>query len=151
VRDERGDVGPEEVLALTQPDVPSSRRAVAAMAAVRSAAARYSLASSWPATSVSVSDWNATPSSVSSRLRAAKFSMMPLWMTASLPPSARCGWALVSVGPPCVAHRVCPMPAVAVGIGCSASCATRLPSLPDFFAIATWSRSGPTSATPAES
>lgn len=43
--------------------------------------------------------------------------MMPLWMRASLSPSARCGWALPSVGPPWVAQRVCPMPVVPSGIG----------------------------------
>ena len=36
--------------------------------------------------------------------------MMPLWMRASLPSSPRCGCALPSVGPPCVAQRVWPMP-----------------------------------------
>ena len=34
--------------------------------------------------------------------------MMPLWTTASL--GDACGWALVSVGLPCVAQRVWPMP-----------------------------------------
>ena len=35
-----------------------------------------------------------------------KFSMMPLWITATRPAQSRCGWALRSVGAPCVAHRV---------------------------------------------
>ena len=42
--------------------------------------------------------------------------MMPLWIRASLPSSPpRCGWAFWSVGPPCVAQRVWPMPVVAPG------------------------------------
>ena len=36
--------------------------------------------------------------------------MIPLWMSASLPSSPRCGCALTSVGPPWVAQRVWPMP-----------------------------------------
>ena len=36
------------------------------------------------------------------------FSMMPLWTTATGPET--CGCALTSLGSPCVAHRVCPMP-----------------------------------------
>ena len=51
-----------------------------------------------------------SPSASSSSLSSAKFSMMPLWMRASLPSSPRCGCALRSVGPPCVAQRVWPMP-----------------------------------------
>ena len=53
-------------------------------------------AMSCAATSVSVSERNSTPSASSPALRAAKFSTMPLWITASLP--ARWGWALTSVG-----------------------------------------------------
>ena len=49
------------------------------------------------ATSVSVSDGNSTPSATSSALSVAKFSTMPLWITASLP--ATCGCAFTSVGP----------------------------------------------------
>ena len=41
---------------------------------------------------------------------AAKFSMMPLCTTETRPALSRCGWAFSSVGPPWVAHRVCPMP-----------------------------------------
>ena len=48
---------------------------------------------------------------------AAKFSMIPLWITATVPSAERCGWALRSVGPPCVAQRVCPIPIVAAGSG----------------------------------
>ena len=37
--------------------------------------------------------------------------MIPLWIRASLPSEPpRCGCALLSVGPPWVAQRVCPMP-----------------------------------------
>src|SRR3989338_2829317 len=35
--------------------------------------------------------------------------MMPLWTTAMALSSVRCGWALHSVTPPCVAQRVCPI------------------------------------------
>ena len=50
------------------------------------------------------------PSASSSPLRAAKFSIMPLWTTAKSPCSERCGWAFVSVGAPWVAQRVWAMP-----------------------------------------
>ena len=49
-----------------------------------------------------------SPLAASSSRSALKFSMMPLWTTASL--REACGWALVSVGLPCVAQRVWPMP-----------------------------------------
>ena len=38
--------------------------------------------------------------------------MMPLCTTANLPPSLVCGCELTSLGAPCVAQRVCPMPSV---------------------------------------
>ena len=100
------------------------------------------------ATSVSVSDVNRTPSASSPALRMAKFSTMPLWITASLP--ATCGCAFTSVGPPWVAHRVCPMAAVDSGSGRRSSSSTRFASLPAFFAVASVPV-GLTSATPAES
>src|ERR1700733_10571463 len=53
--------------------------------------------------------------------------MMPLWPTASL--GDACGWALVSVGLPCVAQRVWPMP-IAPSSGAAASFASRFLSLP---------------------
>ena len=37
--------------------------------------------------------------------------MMPLWTSATLP--TMCGWALPTVGAPCVAQRVWAMPTVA--------------------------------------
>jgi hypothetical protein len=49
---------------------------------------------------VSVSEAKETPSAWSSARRAAKFSMMPLWTTATVPSAETCGWALVSVGAP---------------------------------------------------
>ena len=58
--------------------------------------------------SVSVSVRKTWPSPSSSRRNAWKFSMMPLWTTATR--SVAIGCALVSVGRPCVAQRVCPMP-----------------------------------------
>ena len=36
--------------------------------------------------------------------------MMPLWTTTIRPVQSRCGWAFSSVGRPCVAHRVWPIP-----------------------------------------
>ena len=120
------------------------------MASVRSRVSSNARATRWAATSVSVSDVNATPSSTSLALRLWKFSMIPLWMSASLPSDPpRCGWALLSVGPPWVAQRVCPMPVLDGGSGCAAIASRRLPSLPARFSVATWSPS--TSATPAES
>ena len=52
--------------------------------------------------------WRPSPSS--SRRSSLKFSMMPLCTTASF--SVACGCALFSVGRPCVAQRVWPMPIV---------------------------------------
>ncbi len=69
-------------------------------------------ASRWAAHSVSVSLANSTPSASSSARSRAKFSMIPLWITATRPLVDRCGWALRSVGPPWVAQRVWPMPVV---------------------------------------
>src|SRR5579875_3270485 len=40
---------------------------------------------------------------------------MPLWMTTISPRQSRWGWALISLGLPCVAQRVCPMPIVPCG------------------------------------
>ncbi len=101
--------------------------------------------------SVSVSLLNSTPLPSSSARSLAKFSMMPLWMTAIRPSVERCGCALRSVGPPWVAHRVCPMPVLPSaipGAGSSASAFSRLASLPARLAV---SRSPLTMATPAES
>ena len=58
--------------------------------------------------SVSVSVWNTVPFFSSSSRSSRKFSMMPLWTTATR--SVACGWALFSVGLPWVAQRVWPMP-----------------------------------------
>ena len=38
--------------------------------------------------------------------------MMPLCTTAIAPVQSTCGWAFSSLGLPCVAQRVCPMPTV---------------------------------------
>ena len=67
------------------------------------------------------------PSAVSSAFSSRKFSMMPLWTTETL--SFMCGCALRSVGRPCVAQRVWPMPVWPFS-GCSASRDSRLRSLP---------------------
>ena len=74
--------------------------------------------------------------------------MMPLWTTTILPVQSRCGWAFSSVGRPCVAQRVCPMP-YSPSTGSFRMAFSRLTSLP-----AERRRlmpSGLTSATPAES
>ena len=77
------------------------------------------------------------PCALSSSLSSAKFSMMPLWIRASWPSSARCGCAFWSVGPPWVAQRVWPMPVSdsgqrvglefgdEVGRACPTSCGTK--------------------------
>ena len=82
--------------------------------------------------------------------------MMPLWMTATRPSAERCGWALRSVGPPWVAHLVCPIPVVPVAspwsvpaAARSATAFSRLDSLPADLQ-ATMSMPSMT-ATPAES
>ncbi len=108
---------------------------------------------------MSVSLANSTPASSSSARSLAKFSMMPLWMTATRPSAAWCGWALRSVGPPWVAQRVWPMPvgpspmpsplSPSVAAARSASTFSRLASLPAFFSV--WSSPSQTMATPAES
>src|SRR5690606_39721862 len=64
----------------------------------------------WVATSVSVSEENRTPSASSSPRSCPKFSMMPLWMSATRPSAETWGCALRSEGTPWVAQRVCPMP-----------------------------------------
>ena len=90
-----------------------------------------------------------TPRSVSSARSSAKFSMIPLWMTATLPSSLTCGCALASVGPPWVAQRVWPMPIVDCGSGSVPSSVSRLASLPAFLRES--SSPSDTTATPAES
>ncbi|GAP54620.1 hypothetical protein AHiyo6_11850 [Arthrobacter sp. Hiyo6] len=56
----------------------------------------------------------------------------PLCMTASRSSSARCGWAFASVGAPCVAQRVCPIPTAAAGNGSVSTSAERFASRPAF-------------------
>ena len=77
---------------------------------------RISLVTSCATTSVSVSVSKRTPSASSSAFSSRKFSMMPLWTTASR--SVACGWALVSFGLPWVAQRVWPMPIVPASGAC---------------------------------
>ena len=92
------------------------------MASVRSPASSYERARRCATTSVSVSLRNWTPSAISPDFSPWKFSMMPLWISASLPSSPpRWGCAFWSVGPPWVAHRVCPMPVLDPGSGSCAS------------------------------
>ena len=98
--------------------------------------------------SVSVSDARVCPS-FSRRARSCwKFSMMPLWITATVPEQSRCGWALRCVGAPCVAHRVWPIATVPGGCPPSSSAVTSSESFP---ARLTTVRSPSSTATPAES
>ena len=104
---------------------------------------------------MSVSLANSTPAASSSARSRAKFSMIPLWITATLPLVDRCGWALRSVGPPWVAHRVWPIPVVPLLMSAMTSSPpsvrafSRLESLPARLHV----NSSPleTMATPAES
>lgn len=130
-------------------NAPSSRRQTRRIASMRPPAANCS--SRCATTSVSVSETIRCPASSSSVLRAAKFSMIPLWMTAIRPSQSVCGWALRSVGAPWVAHRVCPIPVVAMagGVGRETSAERRLASFPARFSTAR--PSAPTRAIPAES
>ena len=77
--------------------------------------------------SVSVCDSGCIPRAITSSRSARKFSMMPLWTTATGP--RRWGWALASVAAPWVAQRVWPMPACPVSGSCT-SRSDRLISLP---------------------
>ena len=88
------------------------RGSTAATASCGDAPRSISRATRWPTTSVSVSLSNLRPSAISSSRSGLKFSMMPLWTSATGP--TMCGWALPTVGAPCVAQRVCAMPIVAV-------------------------------------
>ncbi len=76
---------------------------------------------------MSVSVSKTTPSAWSSLFSSRKFSMMPLWTTASR--FVAWGWAFVSLARPCVAHRVWPMP-MAPESGDRRSLSCRLTSLP---------------------
>ena len=114
----------------TRVKAPSSRLTSRSIAVVRSAPASTSASSSWAATSVSVSESSATSSASMPTRSSAKFSMMPLCTSATRRCAPLCGWAFTSLGAPCVAHRVCPMPTVAGGSGWSAIAFSRFASLP---------------------
>jgi len=49
--------------------------------------------------------------------------MMPLWTTQTRPSSEKWGWALASVGAPCVAQRVWAMPVTAAASNAGATVA----------------------------
>ena len=89
---------------------PRSRGSAALTASTGDAPRFISSVTRWAMTSVSVSVANLAPLASSSRRSSLKFSMMPLCTTASF--SVACGCALFSVGRPCVAQRVWPMPIV---------------------------------------
>src|SRR5450759_4563503 len=74
--------------------------------------------------------------------------MMPLWTTTMRPVQSRCGWAFSSVGRPCVAQRVCPMP-YSPSRGLPAITSSRRASLPALRRSSIWPFL--TTATPAES
>ncbi len=94
----------------TSVNAPSSWVQTRCIAVVRSTPESTWSSSSCEATSVSVSE-TITWSSASIRARsAAKFSMIPLCTSAIRPEPPLCGWALMSLGAPWVAQRVCPMP-----------------------------------------
>ena len=136
-------------LTATSVNAPDSRWQAARMASARSPVSASVDSRRCATTSVSVSEVMTTPRSASSLVSSAKFSMIPLWMTATRPPLETCGWALMSVGPPWVAHRVCPIPVVEGSIGSAASSDRRFSSLPAF--LRTSSAPLATTATPAES
>src|SRR6478672_9466375 len=106
---------------------PVRRGSTAATASWGEAPRSTSRATRWPTTSVSVSLSNLRPSPISSSRSGLKFSMIPLCTSATDP--TMCGWALPTVGAPCVAQRVCAMPVVPCS-GCAASSRARLSSLP---------------------
>ena len=119
---------------ITSVKAPSSRRHTARTASDRSSVCSSSSCSRCATVSVSVSEISSWPAASSPARSAAKFSMMPLWTTAMRPVWSRCGCALRSLGAPCVAQRVCPMPVWATGSGWASSSASRLTSLPAFLA-----------------
>ncbi len=97
-------------------NVPCSRRATVRIAVARSLAVVRARQQVRDHLGVGVAEQR-TPASTSSARSWTKFSMMPLWITATCRSADRCGWALRSVGAPWVAHRVCPIAAVAAGSG----------------------------------
>ena len=101
----------------TRVNAPCSRAQTATMASVRLSHRISSDSSRWAAISVSVSESSSSPAASTSARSSAKFSMMPLCTSATRPWLPRWGWALTSLGAPCVAHRVCPMPVVDSGSG----------------------------------
>src|SRR2546425_38064 len=77
-------------------------------------------------TSVSVSERNTWPRLVRAARSGPAFSMMPLWMSASVPPQSVCGCALTVLGAPCVAQRVWAMPAWPAGSAAPSSFSSAL-------------------------
>ena len=73
---------------------------------------------------------------------------MPLWMRTTFRSGSAWGWAFSSVTPPCVAHRVCPIPTLP-SRGVVSSFAFRLATLPTHFTMPRPSE--PATAIPAES
>ncbi len=128
------------------PYVPSTRSSASITAASRLPVNAASIRCA--STSVSVSDLNTWPASISRFRSTPKFSMMPLCTTAIEPEQSRCGCAFFSLGAPCVAHRVWPMP-TDPPIGCLATADSSIAILPLARRIST--PSSPSSATPAES
>ena len=69
----------------------------------------------WASASVSVSEVSRWPRASRPSRSSRKFSMIPLWMTVISPVQSWCGWALRSLGRPCVAQRVWARPIAACG------------------------------------
>ena len=94
--------------------MPSTWRSTRRTASSRLTSPVASAAIMCASASVSVSLTSVTPRLTSAARSGSAFSMMPLCTTAMRPAESVCGCALMSVGSPCVAHRVWPMPIVAL-------------------------------------
>ena len=127
---------------------PSRRATTDRTAAVRSCSPSSAASIRCATTSVSVSETNPWPSFSSETRSSWWFSTMPLWITATRPEQSRCGWALSSVGGPCVAQRVWPIAVVPPAMGSAASAASSSDSLPARLRTV---RPSVSTATPAES
>ena len=133
----------------TSVNAPCSRPQTCCIASVRVPPSASRASTRWAAISVSVSEVISWPARSSSARRAAKFSMIPLCTSATRPVAPRCGCALRSLGAPWVAQRVCPIPVLDSGSGCSTSALSRFASLPARFCDAI--EPSCTRAMPAES
>ena len=95
---------------------PAIRSSVSRSAASKLRPRRSASAISWGITSVSVSLSQVTPAAARRSRSSRWFSTMPFCTTTTSPALEQWGWALRSLGSPCVAQRVCPMPLPPLGI-----------------------------------